>query len=340
LFQKSKTGGKKMKRKGLVIGFGMVLGMGLMAGILQAEWWEVWKKPEKVQAKAQKKKPEAKNASKKNTAKSIKRSDDPAQQLLNEGDALYAESITLGTITKAVAKYQELVDTYPDSPLVYGALMRISRCYTDMGKFLDILKEKEWYKKAIEIDKKIIEKYPIGTQSLESYYVIGITYLDLEEYSNAETWLNKAIEKYTEYNEPTLKVELALVNCYEGQGRHQEALDKINQLIADHPDHPGVKYYHWQYISGVSYVGLGRYDEAIEIFKNTLIKGDPRIFYPLFREEITFYIGELYEWKGDYVNARLWYQKVIDDYPDGGLADDAEEKLGELEDKINKRGKK
>jgi tetratricopeptide (TPR) repeat protein len=329
-----------MKRKGLVIGLGVVLGMGLMAGILQAEWWEVWKKPEKVQTKAQKKKPEAKNTSKKNTAKSIKRSDDPAQQLLNEGDALYAESITLGTITKAVAKYQELVDTYPDSPLVFDTLRRISYCYVIISKFFKPLEEKEWQRKAIEIEKKIIEKYPTGTQSVDSYYLIGTAYKKIEEYNNAETWLKKAVEKYTENNYPVFRILHALSDCYYLQERYQDALNLLNDLIRDYPNGDGVKSYHLQYCKAQNYVGLGRYDEAIEIYKETLKKGNPMVFHPLVREEITFYIGELYEWKGDYVNARLWYQKVIDDYPDGGLADDAEEKLGELEDKIDKRGKK
>jgi hypothetical protein len=138
-----------MKRKGLVIGLGMVLGMGLMAGILQAEWWEVWKKEaqavEKTQVKAKESSKVAGAESKPAKAEATEQKGTPTikgvyvpKEILNltwgEGD--YQVGVQRGEEIEFVGPQEIRIDNNGNIRILDTINGKILR-YTKEGKFLD-----------------------------------------------------------------------------------------------------------------------------------------------------------------------------------------------------------
>jgi tetratricopeptide (TPR) repeat protein len=243
---------------------------------------------------------------------------DPAQDILKEGDEYYQQN----KFDEAIAKYQELIDNYPESPLVLNALTGMACCYGFKATF----GEEDAYYKQIEVMKEIISKYPETEKGVHTYFLIGGVYRELENYDVAIKWFKESIKRYSEKGISTAEALHYLGDTYYKKEDYNMALSTFQKIINEHPDYHFVKGYGIRYLIGCCYEHLGRIDEALEIYKTAIEKGDPNIITD--PALIVFRIGKIYEYyKKDYEKAKKWYRKVISDYPDSMWVSEAREAL-------------
>jgi outer membrane protein assembly factor BamD len=149
------------------------------------------------------------------------------------------------------------------------------------------------YKKAISELEKLIENYPNSIYTPSAQFDIGRAYEELEDYYQAFLAYQKTIDKYP-YNE---RVEETIDRQY-----------KIGSLFLD-----GQK----AKIMGMKI--LPAMDKATEILAQVVANAP----YGRNADMAQFKVGEAYKKQELYEEAVLAYQKLIDDYPNSPLAEDA-----------------
>lgn len=246
-------------------------------------------------------------------SKSAKKPSDPAERLFYEGDKCFSQ----GKFNEAIELYQKVVDNYPDSPIAPQALTTIGACYV----------YKDDIQKAIEVARKILEKYPDWEGANGSYFCLGYGYANLRDYENAAKNFKTAAEKYPGKNPKNNEARFYLGVCYFEIEEYDKAISVYQKIKEDYPEYSIVKSFGVDYEIGRCYESLWKLDEALDIYLQTVEKGDIK-FIPL--DGVTYHIAEIYEYKKDYEKARIWCQRVIDNYSDSELTDEAEEKLKAL----------
>jgi len=149
------------------------------------------------------------------------------------------------------------------------------------------------YKKAIAEFIKLIENYPNSIHTPLAQYYIGRSYEGLEDYYQAFLAYQTTIDKYP-YNE---KVDEIIERQY-----------KIGSMFLD-----GQK----AEILGMKI--LPATDKAVEILTK-VVENAP---YGKYADVAQFKLGEAYKKQEFYEEAVLAYQKLIDDYPNSPLIEDA-----------------
>lgn len=153
--------------------------------------------------------------------------------------------------------------------------------------------ETEQFKRAISEFEKLIGNYPNSTYAPSAQYYIGRSYEETTDYYAAFLAYQKTIEKYP-YNE---RVDETIERQY-----------KIGSLFLD-----GQK----AKIMGMEI--LPATDKAVEVLSK-VVENAP---YARYADVAQFKIGEAYKKEEFFEEALLAYQKLIDDYPDSPLAEDA-----------------
>jgi outer membrane protein assembly factor BamD len=149
------------------------------------------------------------------------------------------------------------------------------------------------YKKAIAEFEKLIENYPNSVNTPLAQYDIGRSYEELEDYYQAFLAYQKTIDKYP-YNE---RVDEIIERQY-----------KIGSIFLD-----GQK----AKILGMNI--LPATDKAVEILTK-VVESAP---YGKYADVAQFKLGEAYKKQEFYEEAVLAYQKLVDDYPNSPLIEDA-----------------
>lgn len=149
------------------------------------------------------------------------------------------------------------------------------------------------YKKAISEFDKLIESYPNSASTPSAQYYKGRSYEELEDFYQAFLAYQTAIDKYP-YNE---KVDEIIERQY-----------KIGSIFLD-----GQK----AKILGMKI--LPAMDKAVEVLTK-VVENSP---YGRYADLAQFKIGEAYKKQEFYEDAMLAYQKLIDNYPNSQLAEDA-----------------
>ena len=148
-------------------------------------------------------------------------------------------------------------------------------------------------KRAISEFEKLIENYPNSIYSPSAQYYIGRSYEEIEDYYQAHLAYQKTIDKYP-YNE---RVEETIERQY-----------KIGSMFLD-----GQR----AKIMGMQI--LPAMDKAVEVLSK-VVENAP---YGRYADVAQFKIGEAHKKQEFYEEALLAYQKLIDDYPNSPLAEDA-----------------
>ena len=148
-------------------------------------------------------------------------------------------------------------------------------------------------RRAITEFEKLIKHYPNSTYTPLAQYYIGRSYEEVKDYYQAFLAYQKAIDKYP-YNE---KIDEIIERQY-----------KIGNMFLD-----GQK----AKIMGMEI--LPAMDKAAEIFAK-VVENAP---YDRYADVAQFKLGEAYKKEEFYEEALLAYQKLIDDYPNSPLAEDA-----------------
>jgi tol-pal system protein YbgF len=109
--------------------------------------------------------------------------DEVEQEPANDKKKLYnvaTKFFGTGAYDKALIKFKEYIDKYPDDDLTDNAQYWIGECDLKKGEYL----------KAVEEFQKVIEYYPLGNKVPDAYLKIGYSYLYLKDSVSALQYFN------------------------------------------------------------------------------------------------------------------------------------------------------
>lgn len=156
--------------------------------------------------------------------------------------------------------------------------------------------------KAAKRFEKAVEKAPNDS---DNHYNLGVAYLKLERWADAEASLRRAVELDGE----SPRNQAAFGNALAKNSKPAEAVAAYEKAIALDSSRLDV-----QANLGQAYFDAGKYDEAIKTYKAALVNkpADPSSFYNN--------IGYAYLKKGDMTQAIRWFEKNVEAAPDSATA--------------------
>lgn len=151
-----------------------------------------------------------------------------------------------GNIYEAYLAYQKVIDKYPFSERIQQIIekeYKIAEAFMrgHKRKALGVVLPVE--NPAIEIFAKVIENSTYGPLAPKAQYQLGLVLKSLQRYFEAEEAFNKVLTNYpdSEWVEPaqfqiaTCRQAVSRSSDYD-QGATQEAKDKFEQFVKEHPD--------------------------------------------------------------------------------------------------------
>lgn len=177
----------------------------------------------------------------------------------------------------------------------------------ELFQFATNFQNEKQYDRAIEEYQNLIRKYPTSEMAGEAQYQVGLIYEEQEEYSKAFEAYKKLTDNYpqTKHLEDVAERLFKIANLYLA-GRKEKVM-------------------------GVS-VKSGN-AKAVDILQH-IVKMAP---YSKYGDQAQFHIGLAYKQMRQYTNAIQAFQKLIDDYPNSTLLDDARYQLADTSYEYSKR---
>ncbi len=222
-----------------------------------------------------------------------------------------------GKLYEAYQAYQAVVDKYPFSERIQEV---IEREYKIAERFMAGEKRKAFgmtlpvENPAIEIFGKVVENSMYGPLAPRAQYKLGLVLKGLARYYEAEEEFNKVVSRYPSSEwAPAAKFQIA--SCRSSlskgpdydQGAAQEAKEKFEEFVREHPD------------------------AVLSLDAEKNIRG--------IREkeaESNFNIARFYEKQRAFDSARIYYNDIIDNYPDTSWASQSVARLQVMERKNEK----
>jgi len=213
---------------------------------------------------------------------------------------------------EAYKAYQKVIDLYPYTDLVDEVIEREYKIGVSFfeGKKLKILgplavPAKD---KAVEILKTVAENAPYGKFAEPAIFKSGLAYKDIADYNNAILMFKDIIDKYPN-------------GSFLNQARYQLAeCSKLMSLKADYDQTP-------------TEVARKEFEDFIEKNPDDDLSDEAReIVYKLKYKEAegAYNTGQFYESRRKKDSAIVYYEDVIDNYPDTEWAKKAQERLNEI----------
>jgi len=246
-----------------------------------------------------------------------------AQEYMDAGD----NYLQAAKFEKAIIEYQKVVDNYPDSLLTPEVLLRMGSCYMALFVVSNIIEDIE---SSNDCAKKIITDYPDTTQAIGSYFLLGGNYLVLKDTDTAIYWLKQRVEKYPEKNHDTMKAYYKLGEAYRYKEDYENALNSFQKIANDYPQDPFVTTKDIETAIAECYDAMQEVDNAINHYKIAVATGHPTVIN---KDVISFRIAQLYEYQENYNEAKIWYQRVVDNYPKSWYAEKATEQIEKIKNK-------
>ncbi len=224
-----------------------------------------------------------------------------------------------GYLAKAFDAYQTLLDRYPQS-VDYQEVLR--KQFRVAERLFDGEKQRLWkirafpaVEKAADIFRKIVENGPYSDIAPYAQFGIGATYEKEKEYQLAADAYQKVIDQYAD-SEVAADARFRLGVCYYklsseagyDQDYSREAVAAFAAYLAHHPDH--------------QYANLARQYTA-ELWNR--------------QAEGVFRIGRFYDTQKQPEAARIYYERVVEEFPDTEWAAKAEEAVRRLARKEGSR---
>ncbi len=198
---------------------------------------------------------------------------------------------------KGYAEARRLLDRvksdYGRTPSYPTALLDEARIYVEAGNLA----------KGEEKLKDLLKKYPSSPASSEAHLELGNIYYAQQKYQDAidnfrPIYLDSLADR------SVLRDAMSrLISSYESVGMYDGALEVDRKFIAMFPDDPSVMDKKIQV--GILYEEMRYYDQALLTFQN-LVKQVSRDH----QAELHYYIGAIYDDKGEYADAILEFLKV------------------------------
>lgn len=222
-----------------------------------------------------------------------------------------------GKFYEAFQAYQLVIDKYPFSERI-GEI--IEREYKIAEKFMSGEKRKAMgvtlpvENPAIEIFTKVVENSTYGPLASRAQYKLGLVLKGLMRYYEAEDEFNKVVSRYPDsewadaakFQIATCRASLSKGAAYD-QGAAQEAKEKFEEFVKNHPD---------------AVLSLDAEKNINQIREK--------------EAQASFDIACFYEKQKAFGSARIYYNNIINEYPESPWASQAAAKLQIMERKHEK----
>jgi outer membrane protein assembly factor BamD len=219
------------------------------------------------------------------------------EQLFEKGEAQFGRE----KWQRARNYFSHLYETYPNDPLGRRSLLRIADTYYEQGDPVNLVEAQYKY-------RDFINRYPTSEQADYAMLRIAMTsYKQMERPDRDQNKTREALEKFNDmlrtYPNSALKAE--------GETRRQEVLDRL----AKH-EHLVARFYR----------NRGSFNAAVQRL-NFLIDT-----YPNYADRAgAFYdLGTALARLGRAGEARLYFERVVTEFPNSDYADRAKQRLGEI----------
>jgi len=227
----------------------------------------------------------------------------------------------LGNPYHAFESYQKVIDDYPftqrTSEIVKRQFDIAENLYSGKKTKLLGLSYKAIPEQIIEIYKKVVSNAPYSKYAPISQFRIGELYKRIEFYNEAREAFERIVEDYPDSDvADEAKFQVALCTSIASdksgydQGLAAQAMKEFDEFARTSPDHELVK----------------RAQEE----KRQLIEK---------RAEGYFKIAKFYERVGKYESAYIYYNKILEEFPEASIAPSALEKAKVTEKRLEKKRK-
>ena len=221
----------------------------------------------------------------------------PKEQVFQLGEEQFAKR----KYQKARQYYTHVYETYPNDPLGRRALLRIADTYYEQGDAVNLVEAQYKY-------RDFINRYPGSDRADYAMLQIAMcSYKQMERPDRDQQKTREALEKFNDvlktYPKSPLRPEM--------DKRLQDVLDRL----AKH-DHIIARYY----------IKRRSYNAAVQRL-NGIVE-----LYPNYRERdgVFFDLGAALSGLGRTAEARLYYERVVTEFPQSTYANKAKQKLGNM----------
>jgi outer membrane protein assembly factor BamD len=216
------------------------------------------------------------------------------EEIFERGEKLFEQ----GKYARARRYYSNVYETYPNDPLGRRSLLRVADTYFKQGDPVNLVEAQYKY-------RDFINRYP-GSEFADyaMLQIAMVSHKQMEKPDRDQTRTREAVEKFRE-------MLLAFPNSKyrpEAEKRLQEALDRLAK--------------HEHIIAGF-YQKRGNHDAAVRRLNWLLDQ------YPNYgdKDEVFYNLGSSLESLGRKGEARLYFERVIAEFPDSEFAKRARERL-------------
>ncbi|HUP64070.1 MAG TPA: outer membrane protein assembly factor BamD [Thermoanaerobaculia bacterium] len=219
------------------------------------------------------------------------------EEIFDRAEAQYAAK----KWSRARRYYGHVYESNPNDPLGRRSLLRIADTYFQHGDPVNLVEAQYKY-------RDFVNRYPASEQADYAMLQIAmVAHKQMEPPDRDQTKTHEAIDKF---NEMMVAYPNSPLRAQAEKGL-QEALDRL----ATH-DHLVARFYLRR---GNALAALGRLNYLVETYPNFVD-----------RDEVFYDLGRTLEKLGRQAEARLYYERVIAEYPDSEWAGDARDKLEDL----------
>lgn len=251
-----------------------------------------------------------------------------------------------GDYKRAIAQFEKLVKAYPLSRLASEAQFYIARAYENLNEYykafenyqlvidkypytekVDQIIEKEYrignlfytgqkakvlgmpllpaIPRAIEIFSKVVENGPYGEYADIAQFKLGECYMEIKEYVNAALAFKKIIESYPKsplVDDAKYQIAICAASSSSGPEYNEEDTDKA----------------------------IREFKDFVKRYPDSNMEKEARHFISKLEDrkaQSNFNIARFYERQGNIDSAVIYYEEILDRYPESEWAAQALEKL-------------
>lgn len=216
---------------------------------------------------------------------------------------------------QAFLEYKKVLASYPNSQRINEVI----ECQYKIGEYFLNREPKRWLgvsmydfveHPAIDIFKTIVDKVPYSEYAAVAQYKLGVLLMDIVRFEEAREAFQKVIDSYpdSEWALPSrYQLAIATAKAFPGVGYDssavEEATRRLDEFIKTHPEAKIVS-------------------AATDKLKELRNK----------EAEKKIDIAQFYEKQKKYKSAKVYYESIVNDYPDSDYVSEAQKKIEELEE--------
>jgi len=159
---------------------------------------------------------------------------------------------------QAIEDYRKITVSFADSEFAQSAQYHIGDCYFNL----------EYFENAKEAYQIGLQKYPASPGALRAIYQLGVSNQQLGNYKEAAAFFAEVIQKGEEGDEFTEEAHFHLGYVYYVMEEYRNAATELEKAVQEYPQNPSAP--KAQYTIGTAYYELGDYDKAITAFQKTV----------------------------------------------------------------------